>query len=269
MLSPDGGETRVLEGVNEGYAAAFSSDGRFAAAAAGIMGVEERRIVIWDVSSGEKLHVFEVGEMVRLGLHFTSDGHLLSASESGLLKWNMETEEQELLYEGDIVNFAANDDGERVLMVVGGESSLRGRVVLLDLETDTVTRLDQFGDDVMYVALDKTGRIAAAGDRDGEVRVGLVSGGQAHLFVGHEGSIWSVAIDPLGRWVASGSDDHTLRLWPMPDLDEPPLHTLPREELIAKLKTLTNLRVVRDEESPTGWKLDVGPFPGWETVPTW
>jgi hypothetical protein len=39
--------------------------------------------------------------------------------------------------------------------------------------------------------------------------------------------------------------------------------------LIAKLKTLTNLRVVRDEESTTGWKLEVGPFPGWETVPTW
>ncbi len=42
-----------------------------------------------------------------------------------------------------------------------------------------------------------------------------------------------------------------------------------REELIAKLETLTNLRVVHDEDSPTGWKLEVGPFPGWETVPTW
>ena len=50
---------------------------------------------------------------------------------------------------------------------------------------------------------------------------------------------------------------------------KPPLHTLPRDELIAKLKTLTNLRVVRDEDSPTGWKVEVGPFPGWETVPEW
>jgi len=25
----------------------------------------------------------------------------------------------------------------------------------------------------------------------------------------------------------------------------------------------------RDEGSPTGWKLTVGPFPGWETVPSW
>ena len=61
----------------------------------------------------------------------------------------------------------------------------------------------------------------------------------------------------------------TIRLWPMPDLSKPPLHTLPRGELIAKLKTLTNLRVVRDEESSTGWKVEVGPFPGWAEVPEW
>ena len=49
---------------------------------------------------------------------------------------------------------------------------------------------------------------------------------------------------------------------PCPDLSKPPLHTLPREELIAKLKTLTNLRVVRDAESATGWKLDPRSLPG-------
>jgi hypothetical protein len=42
-----------------------------------------------------------------------------------------------------------------------------------------------------------------------------------------------------------------------------------RDHLIAKLKTLTTLRVVRDEESSTGWKLEVGPFPGWAEVPEW
>ena len=63
--------------------------------------------------------------------------------------------------------------------------------------------------------------------------------------------------------------DTTVRLWPIPDLSKPPLHTLPYDELIAKLKTLTNLRVVRDDESTSGWKLEVGPFPGWETVPSW
>ena len=89
------------------------------------------------------------------------------------------------------------------------------------------------------------------------------------MLFGHENAVTALAIDPRSRWIASGSKDTTVRLWPMPDLSKPPLHTLPRDELIAKLKTLTNLRVVRDEESSTGWKVEVGPFPGWETVPEW
>jgi hypothetical protein len=32
---------------------------------------------------------------------------------------------------------------------------------------------------------------------------------------------------------------------------------------------LTNLRAVRDRDSSTGWTIEVGPFPGWEEVPSW
>jgi WD40 repeat protein len=143
------------------------------------------------------------------------------------------------------------------------------KVVILELDSGTVTPLDRFGVDVTAVGLDPTGTIVVTGHKSGEVQVAELPDGDSHLFLGHESGVERVAIDPLGRWIASGGYDSTIRLWPMPDLSKPPLHTLPREELIAKLKTLTNLRVVRDEESGTGWKLEVGPFPGWETVPTW
>ena len=49
----------------------------------------------------------------------------------------------------------------------------------------------------------------------------------------------------------------------------PPLHTLPLDELLAKLHELTNVQVVEDEASPTGYKVEIGPFPGWQTAPTW
>jgi hypothetical protein len=55
----------------------------------------------------------------------------------------------------------------------------------------------------------------------------------------------------------------------MPDVTKPPLHTLPHDELLARLDAFTNLRAVLDETSSTGWTLEVGPFPGWETVPEW
>ena len=96
-----------------------------------------------------------------------------------------------------------------------------------------------------------------------------MNGEEPHRLYGHKGEVREVAFSPDGRWIASCGYDNTARLWPMPDLTKPPLHTLPHDQLIAKLKTLTNLRAVPDETSPTGWKVEVGPFPGWETVPTW
>jgi hypothetical protein len=32
---------------------------------------------------------------------------------------------------------------------------------------------------------------------------------------------------------------------------------------------LTNVRAVRAADSPTGWKIDIGPFPGWKDVLEW
>ena len=49
----------------------------------------------------------------------------------------------------------------------------------------------------------------------------------------------------------------------------PPFHTLPYEELLERVRALTNLRVVEDEHSVTGYSLGLDPFPGWETLPTW
>ena len=100
------------------------------------------------------------------------------------------------------------------------------------------------------------------------MRAGPASGEEPHLLFGHAGPVTAMAVSPDGCWIASASDD-SVRLWPMPDVAEPPFHTLPYEELMAKLRALTNLEVVEDESSTTGYHVEVGPFPGWEDVPTW
>jgi WD40 repeat protein len=101
------------------------------------------------------------------------------------------------------------------------------------------------------------------------VRVARVDGRDAHVLVGHKGPVEFLAISPDLKWIATSGEDNTLRLWPIPDLSKPPLHALPLDQLISKLHSLTNFRAVRDPSSSTGWKIEVGPFPGWKDVPTW
>jgi len=76
-------------------------------------------------------------------------------------------------------------------------------------------------------------------------------------------------VDPLGRWIASFGGAGILRFWPIPNLSKPQFHTLPFDELMSKLQSMTNYRVVEDESSPKGYKIHFDKFPGWEKVPEW
>jgi len=78
-----------------------------------------------------------------------------------------------------------------------------------------------------------------------------------------------VRVSPDGQWIASSNNDMTVRLWPMPDLSKPHLHYSSHEEFLRTLKALTNVRMIPDESSDTGYRQHIDPFPGWETVPTW
>jgi WD40 repeat protein len=141
-------------------------------------------------------------------------------------------------------------------------------LLLFDLERRTSRRITTHGAQLLSSVLSPSGHVVVTGGADGVVRAGPATGEEPHLRFGHKGRVTAIAISPDERWIATASED-ALSVWPMPDVMKPPLHTLPHAELVAKLDALTNLRVVRDASSSTGWKLDVGPFPGWKDVQTW
>jgi WD40 repeat protein len=169
-----------------------------------------------------------------------------------------------VLLEKSVRRFEISRDGRTLV----GE--FNSRITVYDLENRSRRELTSHGDRINNNGvLDPTGRLVVTGDNDGVIRVGPITGEEPHLLLGHEGPVTWLNVSPEGDWIASGGADHTVRLWPMPDMNKQPFHTLPYETFLDRLRGLTNLRAVRDEEFSTGYRIDIGPFPGWEKVPEW
>jgi WD40 repeat protein len=298
VLPLDGGPARKLEGFSSEAVlgpVAVSPSGRLVATFPWFGG--EKTLRVWDLLTGET-RAFEppqppsapdddesaTGLEGRLGsLVFKDESTLYTGGAGGVRQWDLETGSHEDVVpaEWDVhLNLEVSPDRSTVIVQGFGPGQdaawhrdhhaiLRPRLV--DLETGETRELPDFDGFFKVKALDVSGAVAVTeGVPDGVLRVGRLSGPASHhVLVGHEGSVQTVAISPDSRWIATSGEDDTLRLWPMPDLDQPPLHTLPHGELVAKLKSLTNLRAVRSSESATGWTIELGPFPGWKDVPTW
>jgi WD40 repeat protein len=240
---------------------------------------ERRRLYVADRSSGEvRSYPIPSPDPKNMygprDLRFVGPDRLVAAGMHGIRIWNPATGTSRSLVEtpGEMARIDTDASGRWLIAMVGAKgapAAIDGRLELLDLQTGSRRPISTHGDRISAVAIDASGDVIASGDSEGTVRVGSASGDEPHLMLGgHTGPVRSIDISPDGRWLASVSEED-IRLWPMPDMSKPPFHTLPLNELVAKLHALTNLRVVEDEASPTGYRLDVGPFPGWRDVPTW
>jgi WD40 repeat protein len=269
---------------------AFDVEGRRAVAGPyghgrGIADPKDRVIRIWALESGAEqtlsvAHLTDADWDSPGNLGFAYDGSLIASLGKGgrVMRLTLPDDRNGEITAETVVSAASawptlSRDGRLLLVHAsenpGSHNFQFEQLLLFDLVEGTSRRITSHGSRLFAVSqIDPTERILVTGDLDGIVRVGPITGEAPHLLLGHTGGITSLAISPDSRWIASAGDT-SVRLWPMPDVTRPPLHTLPRAELLAKLDELTNLRAVRDPESSTGWTLEVGPFPGWETVPTW
>jgi WD40 repeat protein len=130
--------------------------------------------------------------------------------------------------------------------------------------------LSSHGNDIGFPGFDPLGKLVLSTGKDGEVRIGPLTGGEPHVVFAHdEGLVNAAVVSPDRRWIASAGFDGKVRLWPMPDIDKQPFHTLPLEDLLERLRNVTNVRVVEDDASSTGYRIDIARFPGWEKLPEW
>jgi WD40 repeat protein len=222
---------------------------------------------VLDLETGERWLIDPPGEgeAPDSAWSFDQTGRLLVTRGGIVSRWDPRTQKTEILFQQGYRSATARPDGSYFIE----ESD--GRRVIVDIEEGTRIELPESHQSGASYQPPLTSIIATA-EMDGEIRVGSVYGGsEPHLLLGHEGVANLTAVSPDGKWVASYFAEGTVRLWPIPDLSKPPLHTLPYQELMAKLKALTNLRVVPDEESHTGYtrEPDFTAYRGWGTVPEW
>ena len=269
---------------------ALRGDGRLLAASGSSMDAKGlNRLLVWDLETGTEraLTLHAEGDSCAPGtaqeaeveaLTFLPDGRLLAEGMTGLrvfdlasgLSTRLRTCRPRTNISEDDTSLAVTPDGRTALIAYGSRDPGRTTEMLaFDLETRAERRIASHGDHLVTATLDPSGRYIVTGSGDGLVRVGRLSGGEPYLLYGHTALVTSIAVSPDGQWIASAGEDGTIRLWPMPDFGKPPLHTLPHDTLLSTLRALTNLRVVVDSGSATGYKIEVGPFPGWAKVPEW
>jgi WD40 repeat protein len=234
---------------------------------------KNEQIRVWDLEA-DSVRVLDSLEANPNGaIIFSEDERIYSADTKGNIKrWNLKDGRSSVVASSDlpvVSGFAVSRD-TRILLAgfasapLTTQASARTDLVLFDLQNGASRSITTHGNKVSDVALDPAGTFLATADLDGVIRVGPITGEEPHLLFGAS-QAERIDVSPDGRWIESEARDTSFSLWRVPEAR--PIQFLPHGDFLDYLRGQTNMRVVPDKASNTGYRVDTAPFPGWEKVP--
>jgi WD40 repeat protein len=272
LIPLDGGEPIAVENPPTGQVV-LDRTGRFAAS---IPGPVEPTVVIVDLEENESWTLDGPGDGHVSGWAFDLEGRLLVERGGVLSRWDPASGTTDVLLNREpsmVITEGAVAEGLNSIRVFDDGRIFVGGDHRLILNPDDGTRIDLpvVHQQRSIIAFDPAGTVVASARNDGAIRVGQILSEEPHLLLGHDQAYAYPEVSPDRKWIASTGQDGTIRLWPMPDLSRRPFHTLPHDELMKTLEALTNMRVIPNPRSLTGYMLssDASAWRGWAEVPEW
>ena len=171
-------------------------------------GSSDGLLQIWDADTAEVQNSFEMGPIT--GLSISQDGWLVCSDEEGLLQlWQVDSPDEPWQFEHALnwVSVAISHDGTLVASVDSQHLQIwqRQGQTLIPLWQMAITS-------AWAVTFSPVGHTLAVTDGAEIHVVDAATSAPLHTLAGHPSQVWSIAFDPTGTLLASGSDDQ-INLW--------------------------------------------------------
>lgn len=170
---------------------------------------------LWDVLSGRETIRLDTHEMVQSAT-FSPDGkRVATASLGGHVRvWNAVTghETAQFRSRGGLIQIQFGRDGKSLL-----SASIHGTAQLWDAATGTELAVINTSSKLPQAIPSPDGRMIFAAREDNLGHLLTAGGYELKALVGHRDRITAAAFNPNGQLVATGSRDHTVRIWSATD----------------------------------------------------
>jgi WD40 repeat protein len=188
----------------------LSPDDRFVLA-----GSEDGTLILWEISTGRKIRVFERYPKRIHSVATSPDGRFaLTGNKDGtLVLWAISTGRRIRTFKGNtvrILSVAYSPDG-RYALFGGEDTTLKLWNVSSGKNTKTFVG---HTDSVVSIAFSPDGRFALSGGNDSLLKLwNVTTGREIRTYRGHTDAVTSVTFSTNGRYALSGAKDSSVILW--------------------------------------------------------